>query len=111
MTDYGRPKKLFSLNPEILGWGRQIGQINSGVFGVFSAKQSAPMFVQFLIHFFHYSTIISKKKPFYQIPNIYSGLGSEFGPQKLGILAFVCPKSVSGGIRSKRTASWVWAAS
>jgi hypothetical protein len=31
-----------------LGLSRQIGQINSGAFGVFSAKLSAPILVQFM---------------------------------------------------------------
>ncbi len=37
---------FFHWNPELLGLGRQIGQINSGAFGVFSAKLSAPILVQ-----------------------------------------------------------------
>ena len=44
-TDYGRPMKPFHWNPELLGLGRQIGQINSGAFGVFSAELSAPILV------------------------------------------------------------------
>ena len=37
---------FFHWNPELLGLGRQIGQINSGAFGVFSAELSAPILVQ-----------------------------------------------------------------
>ena len=37
---------FFHQNPELLGLGRQIGQINSGAFGVFSAELSAPILVQ-----------------------------------------------------------------
>jgi hypothetical protein len=37
---------FFHQNPELLGLGRQIGQINSGAFGVFSAKESGPILVQ-----------------------------------------------------------------
>jgi hypothetical protein len=36
---------LFQWNPKILGLGREIGQINSGAFGVFSAK---PILVQWV---------------------------------------------------------------
>ena len=39
----GTPNEAFYLNPELLGLGRQIGQINSGTFRVFSAKLSAPI--------------------------------------------------------------------
>ena len=55
---------FFHWNPEFLGLGRQIGQINSGAFGVFSDKLSASILVQCsesLVHVFHYSTIISTK--------------------------------------------------
>ena len=54
---------LFHWNPELLGLSRQIGQINSGEFGVFSAKLSAPILVhESLVHVFQYSTVISTKK-------------------------------------------------
>ena len=65
-----------------------IGQINLGVFWVFSAELSAPI----LVHVFHYSTIISKKTSLYiLIPNIYLELGFEFEPQRIMDLTFVCP--------------------
>ena len=66
---------FFHWNAELLGLGRQIGQINSGAFGVFSAELSPPI----LVHW---------------VPNIYLGLGFEFGPQKIRNLAIMCPKSV-----------------
>ena len=44
ITDYGRPIKPFFI--ELLGVGKQIGQINSGALMVFSAKLSAPILVQ-----------------------------------------------------------------
>ena len=48
------------------------GQINLGVFWVFSAELSAPI----LVHVFHYSTIISKKnKPLYPHPKYLFGIG------------------------------------
>jgi hypothetical protein len=36
---------FFHWNPELVGLGRQIGQINSGAFGVFSVELSAPILV------------------------------------------------------------------
>ena len=38
-------KPFFFENPELLGLGRQIGQMNSAAFGVFSAELSAPILV------------------------------------------------------------------
>ena len=76
--EHGLPtpnEAFFHSNQELLGLGRQVGQINSGTFGVFSAKLSAPILVMF--------SIIQ--------PHIYLGLGFEFGPQRIGDLAFVCP--------------------
>ena len=52
-------------------YGGQIGQINSGAFGIISAKLSVPILAQY-------------------IPNIYLGLGFEFELQKIRYLAFVC---------------------
>ena len=91
---------LFHWNPELLELGRQIGQINSGAFEVFSAKLSAPFWCsESLVHVFHYSTLISTKKLslYIHTPNVYLGLGFEFkyGPQRIRDLAFLCPKSVS----------------
>ena len=37
---------VFHCNPELLGLGKQVGQINSSVLGVFSAELSAPILVQ-----------------------------------------------------------------
>ena len=37
---------FFHRNPNLLGLGRQFGQINFGAFGVFSANLSAPILVQ-----------------------------------------------------------------
>ena len=39
---------FFHWNPELLGLDRQIGKINFGAFGVFSAKLSAPILVQWV---------------------------------------------------------------
>jgi hypothetical protein len=45
-TDYGRQMKPFFIEiPNFFGLGRQIGQINFGAIGVFSAELSAPILV------------------------------------------------------------------
>ena len=85
---------FFHWKPELLGLGRQIGQINSGAFGLFLAKLSAPILVQWVPcpcfplfnHYFY-----KKLSLYIQIPNIYLGLGFEFGPQRIRNLAIVCP--------------------
>ena len=64
----------FHWNPERLGMGRQIGQINSGAFGVFSAELSAPILVQL-----HESIIqqlfLQKTKPsLYPHPKYFFGI-------------------------------------
>jgi hypothetical protein len=70
-----------------LGLGRQIGQINSGAFGVFSAEFWCN---ESLVHVFHYSTIFSQKtKSLHPHPKYFWGLGFEFVPQKIRDLAFV----------------------
>ena len=64
ITDYGRPiKPFFHWNPELLGLGRQIRQINSGAFGIYFWPNSQHSFwySESLVHVFHYSTIISTK--------------------------------------------------
>jgi hypothetical protein len=63
-----------------LGLDREIGQRNFGAFGVFLAELSASILVQAvsplsLVHFFHYSTIISTKKPSLYIWNWDLNLG------------------------------------
>ena len=74
---------FFHWNPELLG--RQIGQINSGAFGVFLAELSAPILVQWVPFpcfplFNHYFYKILSL--YIHTPNIYLGLGLgfEFGP-------------------------------
>ena len=49
-TDYGRPMKtpFFHWYPELLCSGIKIEQINSGAYGLFSAKLSAPILVQWV---------------------------------------------------------------
>ena len=83
---------LFSLKSKLLGLGRQIGQINSEAFAVFSVELSAPVLVLwvpcpcFLPLFNHY---FKKKLNFYiHIPNIYLGLEFEFGLRVSVVRAF-----------------------
>ena len=69
--------------------GRQIGQVNSGAFGVFSAKLSvvSPLSMFLIIQ----PLFLQKLRLYIHIPNIYLGLGFDFGPQKIRDLAFVYP--------------------
>ena len=93
----GTPNEaFFHWNSELLGLGRQIGQIDFGAFGVLSAKLSAPIWVQWVScpYFPLFNHYFYKKLNLYiHIPNIYLGLGFEFefGPQRTKDLAFVCP--------------------
>ena len=83
----------FHWNPELWGLGRQIGQIILGHLGYFRLNYQYPFwYSESLIHVFHYSTIISIKKLslYIHIPNIYLGLGFEFGLQRIRDLAFMC---------------------
>jgi hypothetical protein len=68
---------FFHWNPELLGLGRQIRQINSGAFGVFWAELSAPILAQWVI-FPCFSIIqplfLQKTKPLYPHPNLF-GIG------------------------------------
>ena len=79
--------KLFSPKNQTFG----LGQISFGPFRVFLADLLAPM---------HFGTVsplsmFSINQPllslYIQIPNIYLGLGFEFGPQRSRDLAIVCP--------------------
>ena len=82
-TDYGRP---------ILGWGRQIGQKNSGELGVFSTKLSVPILLQRVpcpCFSIVQPLFLQNLSLYIHIPNIYLGLGFEFGPQRIRDLAIV----------------------
>ena len=85
---------FFHRNPKNLGLGRQFGQINLGAFGVFLADLSAPVLVLrvhcpcFPLINHHFYKIQSL---YIQIPNIYLGLGFEFGSQRIRDLVIVCP--------------------
>ena len=92
-------KAFFHWNLEFLGLGRQIVQIDSGVFGVFSAKLSAPILVQWVPCFSIIQPLfLQKTKPYIHIPNIYLGLWFKFGLQRIRNVAFMCPQSVGIGV-------------
>ena len=55
-----------------MGLGRQIGQINYGTFGVFSAELSAPLLIQFSII---QPSFLQKNKPLYPHPIYVFGIG------------------------------------
>ena len=80
---------LFSLTSRTVGL-----EPNSGIFGVFSAKLSAPILVQWVpcpcFPLFHHH-FYKKLSLYIYIANIYLGLGFEFGPNRIRDLAFVCP--------------------
>ena len=86
---------FFHWNPELLGSGRQIGQINFGSFWVFFGRTRNTYFgtVSPLSMFFHYSTIITTKNlAFMFISQIFIlDWDLNLGRKALGNLAFVCP--------------------
>ena len=85
---------FFHFDPELFGLDRQIGQINSAEFGVFSAKLSAPILVvsPLSMFFLIQQLFLQKNQNLYiHIQNIHLGLGFEFGPQRIRDLAIVCP--------------------
>ena len=54
-------KAFYHRNLELLGLGKQIGQINSGAFGVFSAKLQAAHFLRKRLHFCRASLFIFQR--------------------------------------------------
>ena len=89
------PKKpFFHRDSKLLGLGRQFGKINFEAFGVFLSDLSATILVLWvpcpwfpLINHYFYK----KLSLYIQIPNIYLGLGFEFGSQRIKDLVFECP--------------------
>ena len=74
-TDYGRPIKLFFIEIQnFWAWADKFW----GIWGIFVTVSPLSMFFIFQPLFLH-------------IPNIYLGLGYEFGPQRVRDLPFVCP--------------------
>ena len=83
---------FFHWNLELLGLVKLLGQMNYGAFGVFSAKLSALILVQWvpcpcfplLNHYFY-----KKLSLYIHLTNTYLGLGFEVGLQKIRNLAFL----------------------
>ena len=94
-TDYGCPIKPFFVEiPDFCAWADNLGRQILGVFRVFSDLLSAPNLVlrvpcpcfSLINHYFNKKLHLYK-----EIPNVYLGLGFEFGPQRIRDLAIVCP--------------------
>ena len=92
-TDYGHPMKPLFLKSRTF----VLGQTNWadkfwGIWGIFGRTISTQaIFVQcpcfpLFNHYFY-----KKLSLYIHIPNIYLGLGLEFGPQRIRDLAFMCP--------------------
>ena len=77
-------KPIFYQNPKLLGLGRKFWKVDFGALGLFLADLSAPILSESLVLVCYYSTITFYKKLrlYIQIPNIYLGLGFEFGPNR-----------------------------
>ena len=78
--------------------GRQIGLKSFKAFGIFLVKLSAPILV-LCVPCPCFSLFLQKLKHLYPHPNHYLGLEFEFafafGPQRIRILAIMCPLSVT----------------
>jgi hypothetical protein len=89
-TDHGRPMKPFFI--KVSNYWAWAEKKNFGAFGLFSANVSGLILVSpspcFLLinHYFY-----KKLSLYIHIPNIYLGLGFEFGPQRIRDLAIMCP--------------------
>ena len=83
--------KLFSLQSQTFG----LGQINFGEFGgIFGRFISTHFGTVSPLSMFYINQLLffKKTKPIYiQVPNIFGGLGFEFGPQRIIDFAIVCP--------------------
>ena len=95
-TDYGRPMKPFSSKSQTFGLGQTIwADTFWGIWGIFGqfinthfvTVQWVPCpFFPLINHHFY-----KKLSLYIRIPNIYLGLGFEFGQQRIRDLAIVCP--------------------
>ena len=86
-TDYGHPERAYFFKyPKLLGLGRHFGLKFFEAFGAFLDYQHPFWYCEFLVHVFHYvfNNYFYKNLSLYiQLPNIYLGLGFEFGPQRI----------------------------
>ena len=100
ITDYGQPM-MPSFKSQTFGLGQTIwadklwgiwnifGQFISTHFGIVSPLFPFPLFN----HYFY-----KNQSLYIHIPNIYLGLGFEFGPQRIRNLDIGCPLSMSVSI-------------
>ena len=87
-------RELFIKNLELLGLGRHFGLKFFEALGYFWLDYQASILVLWVPcpcfpifnHYFY-----KKLSLYIQLPNIYLGLGFEFGSQRIRDLAFVCP--------------------
>ena len=89
---------LFIKRPNCRAWADNLGRSILGHLGYFRLIYQHPFwYSESLVRVFplfnHYFN--QKLSLYIHIPNIYWGLGFEFGPQRIRDLAFVCPQSVS----------------
>ena len=96
-TDYGRLIKPFFIKIlNFWGWADNLGTLifENGIWGIFGRFISTHFgIVSPLSMFFINQPLFLQKKLSLsiQIPNIYLGLGFEFGPKRIRDLAIVCP--------------------
>jgi hypothetical protein len=91
-TDYGRPMKPFFIEIPNFGLGQTIWADNfGGIFGQFISTDFGTVSPLSMLPI-NQTLFLQKKTCLYiQIPNIYLGLGLEFGPKQIRGLAIVCP--------------------
>ena len=91
VTDYGCLMKPFFIKiPNFWTLADKLGRKILLHLAYFWQKYQHPFwYSQSLVHI--QPLFVQKTKPLYPHPNIYLGLGFEFGPQRIKGLAFVCP--------------------
>ena len=102
-------RELFFKNSKLLGLGRQIWLINTGAFGLFSAKISVPILVQWVPcpSFNHY--FYTKLSLYSHIPNVYLESGFEFGPSCVRSPCMnVCRYLVLWNSNSQMDSLWIY---
>ena len=96
-TDYRLPMKPFSSKFQTFGLGQTIwADIFWGMWGIFGRLISTHFGRVSPLSMFYINQplFLPKLSLCIQIPNMYLGLGFEFGPQRIRNLAIACPQSV-----------------
>ena len=90
-TDYGYPEgELFSKIPNLWACADKLDRkFLVHLRYLYSVNLSAPILVLQVPSPCNQPLFLQKTKPLY--PNIYLGIGFEFGPQRIGDLVIVCP--------------------